>query len=92
MAEALTKTRSELKVLAGALENTVTIAEIVSNTGLTTVGGVSVCVSVAIGDSLSLLQEFYHVVLTAQYRPAGEHTLRGSHQYLGHYGRCAGYS
>ena len=44
---------------------------------------------VAISDSLPLTGVL-SCVLTAQYRP-GEHTLRGSHQYLGHYGRC-GYS
>ena len=60
VAEALTKTRSELK---GLKERWRTLSPLLDSEQywIETVGGVSVCVSVAIGDSLSLLQEFYHV-------------------------------
>ena len=61
VAEALTKTRSELK---GLKERWRTLSPFLDSEEywIETVGeSVSVCVSVAIGDSLSLLQEFYHV-------------------------------
>ena len=90
VAEALTKTRSELK---GLKERWRTLSPLLDSEEywIETVGVVSVCVCVAIGDSLPLTAAgVLSCVLTAQYR--GEHTLRGSHQYLGHYGRCAGYS
>ena len=85
-AEILTKTRSELN---GLKERWRTLSSLLDSEQhwIETVG---VCVCVAIGDSLPLTGVL-SCVLTAQYRPAGEHTLRGSHQYLGHYGRC-GYS
>ena len=92
MAETLTKTRSELK---GLKERWRTLSSLLDSEEywIETVGVVSVCVCVAIGDSLPLTAAgVLSCVLTAQYRAAGEHTLRGSHQYLGHYGRCAGYS
>ena len=88
VAETLMKTRSELK---GLKERLRTLSSLLDSEQhwIETVGVVSVCVCVAIGDSL-LLTGVLSCVLTAQYRP-GEHTLRGSLQYLGHYGRC-GYS
>ena len=92
MAETLTKTRSELK---GLKERWRTLSSLLDSEEywIETVGVVSVCVCVAIGDSLPLTAAgVLSCVLTAQYRAAGEHTLRGSHQYLGHYGRCAGYA
>ena len=85
MAETLTKTRSELK---GLKERWRTLSSLLDSEEywIETVGVVSVCV--AIGDSLPLTAAgVLSCVLTAQYRAAGEHTLRGSHQYLGHYGR-----
>ena len=85
--ETLTKTRSVLKELK---ERWRTLSSLLDSEQhwIETVS-VCVCVCVAIGDSLPLTGVL-SCVLTAQYRP-GEHTLRGSHQYLGHYGRC-GYS
>ena len=88
VAEILMKSRSELK---GLKERRRTLSSLLDSEQhwIETVGVVSVCVCVAISDSLPLTGVL-SCVLTAQYRP-GEHTLRGSHQYLGHYGRC-GYS
>ena len=88
VADILTKSRSELK---GLKERWRTPSSLLNSEQhwIETVGVVSVCVCVAIGDSLPLTGVL-SCVLTAQYRP-GQHTLRGSHQYLGHYGRC-GYS
>ena len=88
VAEILMKTRSELK---GLRERRRTLSSLLDSEQhwIETVGVVSVCVCVAMGDSLPLTGVL-SCVLTVQYRP-GEHTLRGSHQYLGHYRRC-GYS
>ena len=84
MAETLTKSRSELK---GLLKRWGTLSLLLNSERcwIETVGVVSGCVC-----SSLLLTGILSCVLTAQYRP-GEHTLRGSHQYLGNYGRC-GYS
>ena len=89
VAEILTKTRSELK---GLKERRRTLSSLLDSEQhwIETVGVVSVCVCVAISDSLPLTGVL-SCVLTAQYRPAREHTLGGSHQYIRHYGRC-GYS
>ena len=75
MAETLTKTRSELK---GLKERWRTLSSLLDSEEywIETVGVVSVCVCVAIGDSLPLTAAgVLSCVLTAQYRAAGEHTL-----------------
>ena len=84
VAETLTKNRSELK---GLKERWRTLSSLLDSEQhwIETVG----VVCIAISDSLPLTG-VPSCVLTAQYRP-GEHTLKGSHQHLGHYGRC-GYS
>ena len=84
VAETLTKNRSELK---GLKERWRTLSSLLNSEQhwIETVG----VVCIAISDSLPLTGVL-SCVLTAQYRP-GEHTLKGSHQHLGHYGRC-GYS